>query len=94
MERDICKDNLICCDDNCQRCANLIYNIYMEQREKLQKAEEIKVKRDKPQLPEKTLILYNSTWPNEVEIYFEHLNDRVNALIDYLKARENNDSHS
>lgn len=22
---ELCKDNLICCDDNCQRCANLIY---------------------------------------------------------------------
>lgn len=46
---------------------------------------------EKPQLPKKTLIIYDSTWPNEVEIYFEHLNDRVNAIIDYLKARENND---
>ncbi len=24
--RELCKDNSVCCDDNCQRCANLIYN--------------------------------------------------------------------
>jgi len=32
MKYDICKDNVLCCDDNCQRCANLIYNKYMEQK--------------------------------------------------------------
>ena len=26
----LCEDNIICCDDNCQRCANLIYNKYVE----------------------------------------------------------------
>ena len=65
----------------------------MEQRKKLKEAEkaiaeQIKAERDKPQLPEKTLILYDSTWPDEVEIHFEHLNDSINAIIDYLKARE------
>lgn len=28
----LCKDNVICCDDNCQRCANLIYDKYIEQQ--------------------------------------------------------------
>lgn len=31
----LCKDNLLCCDDNCKRCANLIYNKYMEQQEEI-----------------------------------------------------------
>ena len=26
----LCKDNVICCDDNCKRCANLIYNQYLK----------------------------------------------------------------
>ena len=30
MEYNLCKDNIICCDDNCQRCASLIYNEYMK----------------------------------------------------------------
>jgi hypothetical protein len=34
--RDLCKDNVICCDDNCQRCANLIYNKYMEQKAEIE----------------------------------------------------------
>ena len=32
---DLCKANVICCDDNCKRCANLIYGRYMTQKEKL-----------------------------------------------------------
>jgi len=35
MKYDLCKDNEICCDDNCQRCAQLIYNRYMEIKAKL-----------------------------------------------------------
>lgn len=34
MKHDLCADNVICCDDNCQRCAKLIYERYMEQKEK------------------------------------------------------------
>ena len=37
MEYSICKDNVLCCDDNCQRCANLIYNKYMEQKAKIER---------------------------------------------------------
>ena len=36
MEYSICKDNVLCCDDNCQRCANLIYNKYMEQKAEIE----------------------------------------------------------
>ena len=25
----LCKDNLMCCDDNCKRCANLVYREYL-----------------------------------------------------------------
>lgn len=31
----LCKDNVICCDDNCKRCANLIYDKYMKQQEEI-----------------------------------------------------------
>ena len=37
MKNKLCKDNLICCDDNCQRCANLIYLKYLEQQEEINK---------------------------------------------------------
>jgi len=37
MKYDICKDNVLCCDDNCQRCANLIYNKYMEQKAEIKR---------------------------------------------------------
>lgn len=40
MEYSICKDNVICCDDNCQRCANLIYNKYMEQKAEIERLQE------------------------------------------------------
>ena len=31
----LCKDNIICCDDNCQRCANLVYAEFIEAKRKL-----------------------------------------------------------
>jgi len=37
MSDKLCKDNVICCDDNCQRCANLIYNKYVEQQAEISK---------------------------------------------------------
>ena len=37
MKYNLCLDNLICCDDNCQRCAQLIYQKYREQKEELDK---------------------------------------------------------
>lgn len=37
MSEKLCKDNVICCDDNCQRCANLIYNKYVEQQAEISK---------------------------------------------------------
>ena len=33
----LCKDNVICCDDNCQRCANLIYDKYIEQQAEIER---------------------------------------------------------
>lgn len=77
------------CPFHCETCT--VDPLYKGEKDPVAIAEEIKVKREKPQLPKKTLIIYDSTWPDEVEIHFEHLNDRVNAIIDYLKARENND---
>lgn len=37
MNNQLCEDNIICCDDNCQRCANLIYNKYLELQEENKK---------------------------------------------------------
>ena len=37
MENKLCKDNIVCCDDNCLRCANLIYAKYIEQKAELDK---------------------------------------------------------
>ena len=31
----LCKDNLICCDDNCKRCANLIYKDYLKLKKRV-----------------------------------------------------------
>ena len=31
----LCEDNVICCDDNCKRCANLIYKKYLDMQEEL-----------------------------------------------------------
>lgn len=39
MKNDLCKDNIICCDDNCQRCANLIYNQYIKLQDENKKIE-------------------------------------------------------
>ena len=36
----LCKDNVICCDDNCQRCANLIYDKYIEQKAEIERLKE------------------------------------------------------
>ena len=36
----LCKDNVICCDDNCQRCANLIYDKYIEQQAEIERLKE------------------------------------------------------
>lgn len=33
----LCKDNVICCDDNCKRCANLIYQKYLEQKVEIER---------------------------------------------------------
>lgn len=29
----LCSDNAMCCDDNCKRCANLVYNEYLKLKE-------------------------------------------------------------
>lgn len=34
----LCKDNVMCCDENCKSCANLVYNEYL--RLKKEKQEE------------------------------------------------------
>lgn len=31
---DLCKDNMMCCDDDCQKCANRIYQQYMKLKQK------------------------------------------------------------
>ena len=36
----LCKDNVICCDDNCKRCANLIYEKDMKQQEEIKELKE------------------------------------------------------
>ena len=33
MDR-LCRDNIMCCDDNCKRCANLIYEAYLKLKNK------------------------------------------------------------
>lgn len=32
MKYNLCEDNIMCCDDNCQACAQRIYEKYMEER--------------------------------------------------------------
>ena len=44
----LCKDNVLCCDDNCQRCANLIYNKYMEQKAEIERLKPFEKKVLKP----------------------------------------------
>lgn len=36
----LCKDNLICCADNCRRCANLIYEQYLKAQEIIEELED------------------------------------------------------
>ena len=36
---DLCKDNSVCCDDNCQECAKRIYSAYMKIKRKLEETE-------------------------------------------------------
>ena len=31
---ELCKDNALCCDDNCQKCAQRIYKAYCNERNK------------------------------------------------------------
>ena len=35
----LCKDNLICCDDNCKRCANLVYRDYLKLKKRVKHGE-------------------------------------------------------
>lgn len=35
-EHDLCMDNVMCCDDNCQACAKRIYKAYRRAREELE----------------------------------------------------------
>lgn len=35
MLDELCKENVICCDDNCKRCANLIYQDYRKLQKEL-----------------------------------------------------------
>lgn len=34
-ELDLCKDNAMCCDDNCQECAKRIYKAYCRKYENI-----------------------------------------------------------
>ena len=36
----LCKDNIICCDDNCKRCANLIYKEYLKAKARIEELED------------------------------------------------------
>lgn len=38
-DHDICKDNAMCCDDDCQKCAQRIYMAYCKERNKVCSAE-------------------------------------------------------
>ena len=40
FEYDLCKENSICCDDNCQRCAQLIFQKYMSQTTEIKNLKE------------------------------------------------------
>jgi hypothetical protein len=33
-EYDLCKDNAMCCDDDCKKCAQRVYKAYMKERQK------------------------------------------------------------
>lgn len=33
---NLCKDNLMCCDDDCKRCANRIYKTYIHCKQELE----------------------------------------------------------
>ena len=35
----LCKDNIICCDDNCKRCANLVYKENLKLKEQIKQKE-------------------------------------------------------
>lgn len=35
-EHDLCMDNVMCCDDNCQACAKRIYKAYCRVHEELE----------------------------------------------------------
>lgn len=36
MDNKLCQDNALCCDDNCKRCANLVYDRYMELKKEME----------------------------------------------------------
>ena len=33
-QTQLCRDNTVCCDDNCARCANLVYQGYLALKKK------------------------------------------------------------
>lgn len=35
MEYKLCEDNMICCDDDCRRCANLVYDAMTDENKRL-----------------------------------------------------------
>ena len=39
MGYNICEDNILCCDNHCQKCAKSIYNKYMEQKAEIKRLE-------------------------------------------------------
>ena len=40
----LCKDNMMCCDDNCKRCANLVYEAYLKlKKQAINKDDELKL---------------------------------------------------
>ena len=34
-EQDLCEDNVMCCDDDCQKCAKRIYKAYCRERDRV-----------------------------------------------------------
>lgn len=65
-EHNLCADNSLCCDDDCQKCANRIYKAYCREREKLMQ-KWIPVSERLPE--EKTLVLCRWSRTSEEAFY-------------------------
>lgn len=43
MSEQLCEDNSICCDDNCTKCANRIYEEYIKLKTEIEKLHKSKM---------------------------------------------------